>query len=139
MVKPELVEAGAFDTIERLSREAVQHMLGFQLHHVGINEGSEDGARNTADLFQSMFGFAKKEKETSFFAGAGLELMKVPWLGKQGHIAIQTNNVRRAVYHLEKQGFAFQMETKKTNELGELVTIYFKEEISGFAIHFIQK
>ncbi len=139
MVKPELIAAGEFDKIEQLSKEAIRHMLGFELHHIGFNEDSRERAENTADLFQTMFGFSKIEGETSFFAGTAFEFMKLSWFGEKGHIAIQTISVRRAMYHLEKQGFFFQMDTLKTNESGEVVSIYFKEEISGFAIHLIQK
>ncbi len=37
MVKGDLVEAGEFDKITELTREAVMTMLGFELKHIGIN------------------------------------------------------------------------------------------------------
>lgn len=35
--KGDLVEAGEFDKITELTREAVMTMLGFELKHIGIN------------------------------------------------------------------------------------------------------
>lgn len=40
MVPGDLVEKGAFDEIERLTRSAVQKMLGFEIKHVGVNTES---------------------------------------------------------------------------------------------------
>ena len=52
MVKGDLVAAGKFDEIEKLTREAVQSMLGFELAHVGINANSDDEAGNTASVIE---------------------------------------------------------------------------------------
>ena len=65
MVKGDLVAAGKFDEIEKLTREAVQSMLGFELAHVGINANSDDEAGNTASAFEKMFGFTSKEGNLS--------------------------------------------------------------------------
>jgi 2-dehydro-3-deoxyphosphogluconate aldolase/(4S)-4-hydroxy-2-oxoglutarate aldolase len=65
--------------------------------------------------------------------------MKTPYLGKNGHIAIQTNYIDRAIYHLEMQGFEFDMDTAKYDANNKMVAIYFKGEIGDFAIHLLQK
>ena len=65
--------------------------------------------------------------------------MKKPYLGSKGHIAIGTNYVDRAVYHLEKRGFEFDPETARYNAKGDLHAIYLKGEFGGFAIHLVQK
>ncbi len=139
MVKPELVEAGEFDKIATLTREAVQGMLGFELKHIGINQNSEEEADQAADTFENLFGFAKKTGASSIFAGAGIELMKAPYLGNHGHIAIGTNYIERAIYHMEKQGARFQKDTAKYNAKGDLVAIYLDGEVGGFAVHLLQK
>ncbi len=64
--------------------------------------------------------------------------MKGQGKGKNGHIAVGTNYVDRAVYHLEKRGFTFDESSKQFNEDGTLKFIYFTEEIGGFAIHLTQ-
>lgn len=139
MVKKDLVAAGKFDEIEALTREAVTKMLGFELKHVGINASEEKEADETASAFEKMFGFAKKTGNSSIFAGTAVEVMKTPYLGKNGHIAIGTNYIDRAVYHLEASGFAFDEETRKTDDKGNTKAIYFKGEIGGFAVHLVQK
>lgn len=72
-----------------------------------------------AGLFEAMFGFAPKNGNSSIFAGSGIEVMKAPYLGKNGHIAIGTNYIERAIYHLEKRGFAFDESTKKNRCFGQ--------------------
>lgn len=138
MVKGDLVAAGAFDKITELTKEAVMTMLGFELKHIGINCGDEEEADRTASRFASLFGFEKKDGNSSVFAGTAVEAMKSPYLGAKGHIAIGTNSVLRAVNYLESQGVAFNMESAKYKN-GAMTAIYLKEEIAGFAVHLVQK
>ncbi|MBQ8184712.1 MAG: bifunctional 4-hydroxy-2-oxoglutarate aldolase/2-dehydro-3-deoxy-phosphogluconate aldolase [Lachnospiraceae bacterium] len=138
MVKGDLVAAGDFDKIRALTREAVQTMLGFELCHVGINCSSDDEADQVADRFDNVFGFAKKEGNSSIFAGTAVEAMKTPYLGTHGHIAIGTNYPDRALNYLESQGCHFDMDTAVYKN-GKLYAVYMKEEIGGFAVHLVQK
>lgn len=139
MVSKDMVAAGEFDKIESLTRAAVEKMLGFELKHIGINETDENAADKTASQFESIFGFAKKTGNSSVFAGSGIEVMKAPYLGANGHIAIGTNYIERAVYHLEKRGVEFDRSTEKRDAKGNLKAIYIKGEIGGFAVHLVQK
>ena len=139
MVKKDLVAAGEFDKITALTREAVTKMLGFAVEHIGINETSEDNALATAGTLSALFGFAPKNGNSSVFAGKGIELMKSPYLGTHGHIAIGTNFIDRAVYHLEMQGAKFDYDTAKYDAKGKLKAIYLTGEFSGFAIHLVQR
>ncbi|MBE5960233.1 MAG: bifunctional 4-hydroxy-2-oxoglutarate aldolase/2-dehydro-3-deoxy-phosphogluconate aldolase [Lachnospiraceae bacterium] len=136
MVSSDLINAGQFDEIKRLTREAVNTMLGFEIKHVGINAKSEEEADGVATSFEKLFGFTKKVGNSSIFAGTAIEVMKTPYLGAMGHIAIQTNYVERAVYHMELQGFEFNKESAKYKD-GKLVAIYLKDEIGGFAVHLV--
>ena len=138
MVSGDLIKAGNFDEIKRLTREAVNTMLGFELRHVGINATSEGEAEDVAGSFEKLFGFAKKVGGSSVFAGSAIEVMKEPYLGAHGHIAIGTNYIERAIYHMELQGFEFDKETAKYKD-GKLVAIYLKGELGGFAVHLVQK
>lgn len=139
MVKKDLVSAGSFDKIEALTREAVTKMLGFELKHVGINETDEKAADHTAGIFETIFGMTKKTGVKSIFAGTGIEVMKTPYLGANGHIAIGTNYIERAVYHMERQGVIFDEATANRDDKGNMKAIYLKDEIGGFAVHLIQK
>ena len=139
MVKKDLISAGEFDKITALTKEAVETMLGFVLRHIGINESSEGDAVALANVFQNAFGFGTKVGNSSVFAGTAIEVMKTPYLGTKGHIAIATNYIERAIYHLEKRGFEFDMDTVKKNAKGEMVAVYLKGEFGGFAVHLVQK
>ena len=138
MVSGDLIKAGNFEEIKRLTREAVNTMLGFELKHVGINATSEGEADDVAGSFEKLFGFAKKTGTSSVFAGSAIEVMKEPYLGAHGHIAIGTNYIERAIYHMELQGFEFDKETAKYKD-GKLIAIYLKGELGGFAVHLVQK
>ena len=139
MVKKDLVTAGKFDEITKLTREAVTAMLGFELKHVGINAENETEADKIATVFGNAFGYEKKPGNSSVFSGSVLEVMKTPYLGKHGHIAIGTNYMERAIYHLERQGIMMDMETARYDEKGNLKAVYLKEEMGGFAVHLVRK
>ena len=66
-------------------------------------------------------------------------MMKNPGRGTHGHICVQTNYLSRAIYHLEKRGFAFDESSFKYDDKGNLKVAYMKDEIAGFAIHFNNK
>lgn len=138
MVSDALINAGQFDEIKRLTREAVNTMLGFELKHVGINATSEEEADSVATSFEKLFGFVKNSGNSSVFAGSAIEVMKQPYLGAHGHIAIQTNYIERAIYHMELQGFEFDMDTAKYKD-GKMLAVYLKGELGGFAVHLVQK
>ena len=139
MVKGDLVAAGKFDEIEKLTREAVQSMLGFELAHVGINANSDGEAGNTASAFEKMFGFTSKEGNSSYFAGTGVEVMKAPYKVTNGHSAVSTNYIDRAVSYLEMLGYEFDMSTAKYDAKNNLKAVYFTGEVGGFAVHLVQK
>ncbi|HEX3023235.1 MAG TPA: bifunctional 4-hydroxy-2-oxoglutarate aldolase/2-dehydro-3-deoxy-phosphogluconate aldolase [Lachnospiraceae bacterium] len=139
MVNGDYINAGEFDKIKELTKEAVEMMLGFELAHVGINAKEESEAHVAADTFNSLFGFTKKVGNGSIFAGTGIEIMKTPYLGQSGHIAIKTNYIKRAVAYMERNHVKFNYDSAKYNEKGNLVAIYLESEIGGFAVHLLQK
>lgn len=140
MVPGELINAGKWDEIEQLTREAVKTMLGFEQAHIGINAGNEDEAITMANRFSFIFGIPAKDGTSSIFSGTALEVMKKPYLGKNGHIAIKTNYIERAVNYLSTVlGIEFIDGSESRDSNGALKAIYLKEEIGGFAIHLLQK
>lgn len=134
MVKKDLIEAENWDEIERLTRQAVQTMLGLKLDHVGINTENAEEAMKAAQIFNLMFGMEIKEGNSSIFMGNHeLEIMKKMYLGKNGHIAIATNTLPRAIAYFRGRGFAFNEETITDK------AAYFADEIAGFAVHLVQR
>ncbi|MBE5761276.1 MAG: bifunctional 4-hydroxy-2-oxoglutarate aldolase/2-dehydro-3-deoxy-phosphogluconate aldolase [Clostridiales bacterium] len=139
MVKEDLIKEGKFAEITALARQAVQEMLGFELAHIGINANDEGEAERSAGMFSALFGWKMKNGNSSIFAGTEVEMMKTPGLGRNGHIGVKTNSMLRAVSYLKMMGFEFNEDSAKYNDKGELTALYLKEEISGFAVHLVQK
>jgi 2-dehydro-3-deoxyphosphogluconate aldolase/(4S)-4-hydroxy-2-oxoglutarate aldolase len=138
MVKGDLIRESNFDRIRALTKEAVGLVLGFDLAHIGINCRTASQAKKNAEKMNSLFGFETKDGNSSVFSGSAAEFMKKPYLGANGHIAISSNSVERAVRYLKSKGVKFNEDSAKTKN-GTLTAIYLKDEISGFAVHLLQK
>ena len=139
MVNADFINSGDFEKITILSREAVLNMLGLSVVHLGINAGGEDAARKAAQFFTTLFGFAVKDGNTSVFAGENIEIVKQSAPGTHGHIAVGTNSINRAAAHLERNGITLDYANAKKDAKGNMLAIYLKEEILGFAVHLVQK
>jgi 2-dehydro-3-deoxyphosphogluconate aldolase/(4S)-4-hydroxy-2-oxoglutarate aldolase len=139
MVKTDLISSGNFDEITRLTKEAISKMLGFEFVHLGINEEDKETALNTANLLSHLFNFSLKEGASSIFVGSTFEIMKSKYLGKHGHIAIATNDIHRAIAYLKMKAVSILPKTAFKEKNGKLKAIYIDQEVSGFAIHLLQK
>lgn len=139
IVPNKLLEEENWAGITALCREAVDKMLGFELKHVGINCADGGEAEAVADKFESAFGFPKKSGNSSVFSSTLIEMMKGPFRGEHGHIAIATNSVKRAVYQLKMRGFEADESSFKRDANGRLTVAYLKDEFGGFAVHLVQK
>ena len=137
MVKPEMIAAGDFDGITKLVREAVDTMLGLKFRHIGINPCNDTSA-NAAATLNTYFSFDAKVGSKSIFASPEFELMNEKGPGTNGHIAIETKNVDRAVYHLERRGVKFDYSTATYDDKGNMKFIYLADEINGFAYHLVK-
>ena len=139
MVKTELISAGKFEEITRLTAEAVRILLGFALAHVGINEENAENASKSVELFSRLFHFPVAEGQGSFFLGEKeIEIMKGSGRGEKGHLAFATNDVSRALFYLGRQGIRPVAGTEKEKD-GKTILVYLDQEIAGFAIHLRQK
>ena len=140
MVADQLVKDKKWDEITALTKDAVKKMLGLEFVHMGINHENKEEAEKSAKLFELMFGMPLKETSKSTFAGEAFEFMHKKGPGKFGHIGIRTNFVDRAIAYFKRMGFEFD-ETSIVcdDKTGKPKFVYFKDEISGFAIHLVQK
>ena len=139
MCKSDKIKAGAWDEITAMCREAVDTMLGLELGHIGINCADEAEAAKTAEVLGNLLSMAVKPGNSSIFVGKKeFEIMKKPGRGTHGHIAILTNNVDRAIYHLGLRGVKFDMDSKNVKD-GKTIAIYLADEVAGFAIHLVQR
>ncbi|MCH5286911.1 MAG: bifunctional 4-hydroxy-2-oxoglutarate aldolase/2-dehydro-3-deoxy-phosphogluconate aldolase [Christensenellaceae bacterium] len=138
MVPGDAVAAKDWGRITALTRSAVDKMLGFEVRHIGINCEDAEASLETAKKIAALMGWPVKEGNSSNFVGTGYELMKKVGRGAHGHIAIGTNSVARAKWHLEQRGFKF-IEDSAVVKNGKLTAIYVEGEIGGFAFHLVQK
>jgi 2-dehydro-3-deoxyphosphogluconate aldolase/(4S)-4-hydroxy-2-oxoglutarate aldolase len=135
MVKDDLIKTGNFAEITRLTREAVNIMLGFDLAHIGINMPDAGSSMEVTQKLAGIFKLPVKEGNSSNFVGTGIEVLKSKGLGGNGHIAIKTNSLPRAVAYLESNGVEVDMSTAKGSPV---IAVYLKHEIGGFAVHLLQ-
>ncbi len=140
MVKESYIDNDNWDEITKLTKQSVDKMLGLEIGHIGINHENANEAQTTADMLSMLVGKnIERETDKGMFVGSQFEIMKAKGPGKCGHIAILTNNVDRAVYHLSKRGVKFNMESATYNDDGTRKFIYLEEEYGGFGVHLIQK
>jgi 2-dehydro-3-deoxyphosphogluconate aldolase/(4S)-4-hydroxy-2-oxoglutarate aldolase len=133
MVKADMIQSGQWDAIASLCSQAVAAVQGFSFAHMGINLPDADAAKEAAGLFGD-FGFPLKDGASSIFAGACFEIMKLPFLGAMGHIAIKCNSIERALAYLARRGYSSKPDTAKMDK-GYLKVVYLDREIGGFAVH----
>ena len=137
MVPGDLINAGEWDKIEQLTREAVQTMLGFELAHIGVNSESKEQADKTVNRLAFLFGLPVKVGNSGSFAGTIVEVLNAHGRGTLGHIAIRTNYIERAINYMSTVlGVEFEAPLMKNDKIN---AIYLKEEIGGFAVHLLQK
>ncbi len=135
MAPDKMLKNKDWDEISALCQKTLAEHFGFELAHVGINTKDEEESSQLSDLFCNMFSKEKKEFEGAFFAGDMIEVIKGKFLGTHGHIAVNTNDIDRAVTYFQRNNVAFNDSTRAVNAKGEIVSIYFAEEFGGFAVH----
>ena len=129
----------SYDDVKESARKAIEVMLGFEFAHIGINEKTDEEADTLAKLFCNAFSLEYIMKVPSIFAGTPIEVMKHGGLGRNGHLGFSTNDVERAIFHLEARGFTFDAKTARINENNHRTFIYFSEEFGGFAVHIVER
>lgn len=138
MVKKSWVQNKEFDKITQSCKKAVALLHGFCVEHVGINADSKEAANPILSAF-APFGFDVSTGEKSIFLNHDVEIMTTPWYGKNGHICIQTNNIKRAEAYLKSKGVKFIEESKNKDKDGNYAAVYLDGDIHGFAVHLLQK
>ena len=136
IVPSDLLQAGAYDVIRKLAREAVFHVLNFSFAHVGINvdrvRAGYEAIFRLADTFDLILGNTR----SSSYVGHEVEITKQRFQVRteHGHLGYFTDNLERAIFYLEKKGIEFNYDSIKPWKDKPYV-IYLKEDLAGFAIH----
>lgn len=132
------IKAENWESITQTAKESVKKLLRFEVVHVGINTNSSEEAKKISYALADIFGFVVREGALSNFVGTGFEVNHFMGLGSKGHIAVDTNSVSQAEYHLGRLGVAFK-EDSRVFAGGKTLAIYLQEEFGGFAIHLRQR
>ncbi len=132
MCKSDVIKAHDWEKITAMTKEAVDVMLGLELGRLDINSENEEDAMVTANLLADLL----NKKIT--VGNKEFEIMTSNGRGKNGHIAIQCNNVDRAVYHLSRRGVKFDLDSM-VNQNGKNIACCLADEVGGFAILLVQK
>ncbi|MFV0379561.1 MAG: bifunctional 4-hydroxy-2-oxoglutarate aldolase/2-dehydro-3-deoxy-phosphogluconate aldolase [Anaerorhabdus sp.] len=138
MCKASDINSKDYPKITELTKSAIRKIHNFKVAHIGINGENEKEAKDLANLLSLTFGLDKTEGNSSFFVSKEIEIVKEPYLGKNGHIAIACNNLKRAEAYLIKQGFTINQDTYKEKN-NKTVAVYLNEEFGGFAVHLLQR
>lgn len=138
-VDAELLRQKDWPLVTGQINRALLAYLDFNLRHVGINSKDEEESSATASAFERIFGFPKEDRGGAFFAGDIIEVMKKPFYGTHGHIAISTADAGCAARYLESCGVKFNWASAGYNPDGRLRVVYLQDELGGFAVHILQK
>lgn len=108
----------------------------FRLKHIGINTPDDMAAQSLANRLCELFGIRRgDENSTHIFAGSLFEVMKNEKIGACGHIAVQTENVEKAVEYFREKGVGILEDTVRRGEDGKITFAYLDLEVGGFAVH----
>lgn len=138
LADPAEIRKQNFAKITETAREAIDLLLGFSLLHVGVNMPDGESALGAAKQFEKAFGWPVREGNSSVFSSDVIEVMKSAGRGANGHLAIRTNSVSRAIFYLHNRGFDV-IEDTVSEKNGRVNFAYLKDEIGGFALHLLQK
>lgn len=125
-----LIENNNYTAITLLSKQAISTMHNFHILHVGINSKDNNEALSTANTLCSILGCEKVIAKDSYYVNDMFEILKMPFLGTNGHIGIAVNNLERAMQYFTEKGIEFNHDTYQEHKL-----VYFQNEIAGFAVH----
>lgn len=109
--------------------------LGLSVVHVGINAADKAQAQKIAEEFSTFFGFSSRQTKISIFSSDLIEIMEGGGRGRNGHIALGTKDVDRAIAYFAEKGMHVIPETVQKDAEGRTTFAYLDKEIGGFAFH----
>jgi 2-dehydro-3-deoxyphosphogluconate aldolase/(4S)-4-hydroxy-2-oxoglutarate aldolase len=140
MVPADLITAGKFDEITKLTAAATAAVHGFEIFHLGINHASAEDAMKTSGWLSKFFKLEpNRDGESAIFAGKLFELMKHNKRGAHGHIGIAVNSVERGVAYFKRKGIGHFEDTVRKDAAGNMIIAYLDCDTAGFAWHLSRK
>lgn len=138
MVKPELIAAGNWAEITRLSAQAMAVLHGFQLARVAIDGGDPAQAATLASLLGNLFGLPVAGHAGSSLLGPRreIEVLHQAGRGAKGHLAFSANKLERAVHFLAAKGVDTVADSAQIRD-GRLVSVFLDLDLNGFAVQLV--
>ena len=138
MISKEHIASKDVEAMKADIKACVDKLLGLKLAHIGINCENEDKALEMAKTLETFLNMSYNIGNSSIFCGKKeFELMKKPFRGTNGHIAIGVSDIDRGVHYLSARGLKFD-ETSLVVKDNKKTAIYFANEIGGFAFHLVK-
>jgi len=124
-----------FDLITRIVSSAIDIMLGFTIDHMGINFVCNSETKNKVSKIIQDLNIPINEEINLYSRELTTNLS---YKDEHGYIALQTNNIDRAIYYLSKRGFRVNEATAKyDNDI--MISVFLEDSIVGFSILLLQK
>lgn len=127
-----------FDVIRQSVEDTILGYLDFHIKHVGMNCEDAGAAETLSGLLSRTLTLIEHPKEKCIFAGTLFEVMKMPFHGEKGHIAIGTADAERAYHYLKNKGVCFDEDTLECDANGRVRFVYLSGDFGGFALHLLQ-
>ncbi|MBU3826235.1 MAG: bifunctional 4-hydroxy-2-oxoglutarate aldolase/2-dehydro-3-deoxy-phosphogluconate aldolase [Candidatus Anaerobiospirillum merdipullorum] len=134
-----LVKAKDWDGIAAECRRIMNLVFDFSVGHVGINAGTADNATNVSNALAAMFDVESRDAGSAYFVGDLAEVMKVPFVGSNGHICVDTRDLRRALALMARKGIKLDEKNVIRDAKGNIIAAYLEGEVGGFAVHLRQR
>lgn len=123
---------------EKAMLSEIYNMLDIRIKHIGLNE--ENGnALELAEAYAAFFNGAVRKTSKGYFGSELVEIMNNEKAkGRHGHIGLYCKDIDLAKKYYELLGYHFDDASATFDDEGKMKFIYFKDEIGGFAIHFVK-
>jgi 2-dehydro-3-deoxyphosphogluconate aldolase / (4S)-4-hydroxy-2-oxoglutarate aldolase len=127
MVKADLIKAGRFDEITRLTREAIAVMLDFRIVKVALPKSinAPEAARLAAALND---------------ASRSVVITEADWTGLDiPLLALETRSIPRAMAYLKRRGLAVDIATAMQSKDGNITSIRLLDTFNTSAVQLVQR
>ena len=133
-----LIDMYDLSKLENDANEAINNLLNISIKHIGLNEDNGN-ALELAKAFAKFFNGNIRQTSKGYFGSELVEIMNTDKAkGYHGHIGLTCDDVDRCYRYYKDRGYEFDEDSATYNDDGTRKFIYFKNDIGGFAIHFVK-
>lgn len=133
-----LIDMYDLSKLENDANEAINNLLNISIKHIGLNEDNGN-ALELAKAFAKFFNGNIRKTSKGYFGSELVEIMNTDKAkGYHGHIGLTCDDVDRCYRYYKDRGYEFDEDSATYNDDGTRKFIYFKNDIGGFAIHFVK-